>query len=332
MKKYRYVTVHYRRLLREDGDFPPTSLANLINDALNFKHESKKRVREDWNLRTEKSTEDQVRFINNVHLNSDYVFGNICIFSMNEMGLMINTQPSDSKAELDITDIELDEGIALLQGIAYWLVVGDHCYIVQHQRLNTKALEEYFTWLFQQTSCIANSQKVILQSEFDISNFGNDIGEVKTIEIGGYMSEPARAKLDTSEQFHVVGNKWHPLNKAKGIIESLFGKMETQKLVDTLPSEAHLGVQVRIGYITNKQNIDRAALKTIATSLRNIEDGDIKIHGSDGIINGDSARLSQSMNINLVRENSTLLDFKDAESKMWECHCNLLKSGKIEDK
>ena len=42
------------------------------------------------------------------------------------------------------------QGNEYLKGAAYWLAVGDHCYVVQHSAVRVKAVEEYLTWLLRE--------------------------------------------------------------------------------------------------------------------------------------------------------------------------------------
>ena len=55
------------------------------------------------------------------------------------------------------------------------MVIGDHCYILQHARVRTKALEDYLTWLLRDATTTIGGN-VTLQATFDVASVGDDLG------------------------------------------------------------------------------------------------------------------------------------------------------------
>ena len=71
-------------------------------------------------------------------------------------------------------------------------------------------------------------------------------------------------------------------------------------------------------------------MQRVATSARNLDDGEVKIHSKDGTIQRNEARLHEDMQFNLVRKNSALLDLADARNQLLAVHQRFLDDGKIE--
>jgi hypothetical protein len=115
----------------------------------------------------------------------------------------------------------------------------------------------------------------------------------------------------------------------KKILIDLLGEVGAQKIIDAMPSEAALEVRVNISYRATRRKIAKEFMSSLATGLRNMAEGEIRIRGRDGEIKGEDARLSQDMNVKKVREASSLLDLEDALKQMLEVHRRFLYDGKI---
>jgi hypothetical protein len=227
-----------------------------------------------------------------------------------------------------------------LHGIAYWMAIGDHFYQIQHVAMQTKASEEYLTWLLRdQSQVIGATQYVELQAEFDRAQVGNDLGDVKSIEVGGLVPEtivpeppPHGSKTVATDvvTHQSLGEKvaagW---GKAKSVLDSLLGEIEADKLVAQMPADAALEVTVNIGYRAKKRKFQKEFMKSLASGLRNAPDGELRVRGADGEIKGDDARLSADMPIKKMSESSNLLDIPHVIEQILEVHRRFLHDGKI---
>jgi hypothetical protein len=340
--------IHYRKLRRENGIFPTQTLSSKISEALNQKKNGVA-IGADVSLRVADVPrgEGYKRLFNDTYKTADLVFGDICLFSPGQMQSLLRLTSSDEQptlaevmSALEIEERKAPEGREYLHAIAYWLAIGDHFYLIQHIALQSKALEEYLTWLLRdQAKVISKDHCVILDSSFDRSQVGDDLGDISSIEVGGFVPETvyedvSKSRKDIqSTEIETVEEvapktvaKW---DKAKRILIALFGEIETAKLIKEIPSQASLEVTVNIGYRSTKRKISKEFMGNIASGLRNAPDGELRIKGKNGIIKGEDARLSMDMSIKKMSENSGLLDLNHALEQMLEVHRRFLHDGKI---
>jgi hypothetical protein len=220
------------------------------------------------------------------------------------------------------------------------MAIGDHFYQIQHVAMQTKASEEYLTWLLRdQSKVIGVDQYVELQAEFDRAQVGNDLGDVRSIEVGGLVpetivpevpSQGPKVLVTDTETHQSLGEKvaagW---GKAKDVLNSLLGEIEADKLIAKMPADAALEVTVNIGYRAKKRKFQKEFMKNLASGLRNAPDGELRVRGSDGEIKGDDARLSADMSIKKISEASNLLDIPNVIEQILEVHRRFLHDGKI---
>jgi hypothetical protein len=285
------------------------------------------------------------RLLNDSHNGDGYVFGDICLFSPGQLQALLELSADEDHLSLEevlqawsIAEKKAPDGTEYLHAIAYWLAIGDHFYQIQHVSLQAKAMEEYLTWLLRdQSKVIKPDHYVELQAEFDRAQVGDDLGDVRAIEIGGLVPEtvhdepPAvRERVVDVEATETLGEKLvRRFDAAKQILIDLLGHVEAQKIIDSMPPEAALEVTVNIGYRARRRKIEKEFMVNLATGLRNIPDGEIRVRGRDGEIKGDDARLSADMSVKKVRAESSLLDLGDALRQMLEVHRRFLHDGRI---
>ena len=338
--------IHYRRVMRENNAFPNETLSDRISAALNKTLSDGTTVRGKPENRVCTIGQDAKRTLNNFHIGDGDVFGTICAFTPNEMQALLkivgdHEQPKQEELSKvleawDIAEKAAPEGHAYLHGIAYWLAIEDHFYVIQHTALQSKAMEEYLTWLLRdKAGVIASHQSVHLQVVFDRGQLSED--DLSAIHIGGLMPRVAEQSPDGTqtrvvevEELESVGDKVKAtFGKAKQIIEDLLGPIEAGRIIEAMPPEAVLEVSVSIGYKATKRKLRKAFMSELASGLRNMADGEIKVIGKSGVAKGDDARLSMDMNIEKVSGNSSLLDLEDARSQMIEVHRRFIHDGKL---
>ena len=332
MPATRYATVHYRKLASEEE--LPMPLAEAIASAL-MVPEDGIQYGESWSQRVETMQTDppQSRFINNVHSDGPTIFGTMCAYTSTQMQALIRT--SAQTRDVDISDAPAPQGNDYLHGIAYWLIIGNHCYVVQHPRVTSKALEEYLTWLLHKTSFIQTTQDIILRSDFDLASVGGDPDDIVGLQIGGLVPETVvgddRMTTSEVEVRRSLSEMKATFSAAKEVIASMVGELRAAKIIDDVPSGAALDVTVDIGYRSKRRKIDRSMLQDIGMQLRNLSDGEVKVRGRNGSTHGDDARLHMKMPFKLVRENSSLLDLDHCRSQLRKVHDRFAEDGKIKD-
>lgn len=341
--------IHYRRLRRDNGQFPSETLSAKVSQALNTSKGSS-RISDSVRHRITEVPrgEGYRRLLNDFHEAEEFVFGDICLFSPGQMQALLQLSADPTHPTLDevmkawaIQESKAPAGHEYLHGIAYWLAIGDHFYQIQHVTLQAKAMEEYLTWLLRdQSGVISADHYVELQAEFDRDQVGSDLGDVRSIEIGGLVPETVRPALPPVpavpgrvievETHESLGDKiatgW---GKARKIMDDLFGPVEAEKLIESIPPDASLEVTVNIGYRATRRKFGKEFMGNIASGLRNAPDGELRVRGRDGEIKGDDARLSADMTVRKMSDTSSLLDLESALGQMLEVHRRFLHDGKI---
>jgi hypothetical protein len=97
-----------------------------------------------------------------------------------------------------------------------------------------------------------------------------------------------------------------------------------QKLLESVPDDAKLEVDVHIGYRTRKRSISRAPMQE---ALRNLPEGEITAVGRDGRMVGGDIRLSHRVS---VLKSGSLLDPQDVIRALREAHKYFVDNGKID--
>ena len=341
MRDVRYAMVHYRKLVRKGaGIASGKTLSRAIREALDGQHHSGERYKENWRHRLTLSPDDsnQQRLANDVHTDAATAFGNLCVFTPGDLQSLIDPAAT-SGSSASVGELIAPGGNEYLKGMAYWLIVGDHCYIVQHVAVRTRALEEYLTWLLREAQAVSPQGTIVLQTAFDAASVGGDLDNVHSIEIGGLAPEtiedddagaPRSVALTAEvEERKTLGRERAPFGKAMNIVSELLGPLAAEEILAKVPTEAALEVMVNIGYRAKRRKMDRTTMGELATRLRNIDDGEVTVRGKDGRVRGDSVWLQQQMPFKLVRANGNLLDLKDARNQLIKVHRRFLEDGKI---
>jgi hypothetical protein len=277
-------------------------------------------VRDNWRHRVADHPTDTAfkRLANNILIEDDFVFGNLCVYSPGNLQAMLQLSGDDHRdlaevlSELGVREAPAPEGHEFLHGMAYWLVTGDHVLAIQHQSLQVKALEEYFGWLLAERSGgFKNGSQIILKTVFDRNAVGGDLGEIKEVQVGGVVhprvAESTGDVVEIDKQTS-LGERTARFGKAREILESILGIDEADNLLRKMPEEAALEVAVRFSYRSKKRKLSRQALSDLAVGLRNLPDGEVTTSGKHGKSKGDDVRLSMARSVPLLAEGSTLLD------------------------
>ncbi|MFL9503009.1 hypothetical protein ACJMQP_23370 [Rhodopseudomonas palustris] len=336
--------VHYRRFDPTQGGWAKGTLQSLLANALGHKLASGLTVNDDWSARTlPVPGEPQLkRFAHNISVASTDIAGTMCLFSPNDWApVLIREGTGSAHKSLDeaLREVEIAErppldGEDYLRGVAYWLVVGDHLFVVQHTSIQTKAFEEYFKMLFDMTGVTTESETFGLKAVFNKTVVGGDLDEIMAVEVGGILSHGLPEIISTEakivEEQETIGRTTSRFEKALDVLKAVFGEPDAERILRDIPEEAELEVDVRFGYKTRRRGVSRAALADIARSARNLPDGEVTAFGRDGKQIGDDLRLSLPMPFELLREHGALLDLEDARTQLMRVYQRFIEDGKIE--
>jgi hypothetical protein len=127
---------------------------------------------------------------------------------------------------------------------------------------------------------------------------------------------------------------------AKAILRELLGgDANVASLMNAVPADAELNVQVHIGYKTKKRKVDRVALRQLETGLRNLPDSQLQIKSKGARVSADGTiRLHHNASIRLIKTQDgdnqiigTLLDPADVLRATIEAYTNFVANGKIQE-
>ena len=330
------ITVHYRRLEDVTGSFNGNTLEQALRKALDHKIDGDV-LAEHWKLRAWQENQDKgTLLINQYHDGGGYYFGDLTHYSSGHMQALIKN--AGDAAVLDVEQQTAPEGREYVHSLMYWLVIGNHAFVIQSTSLRTKSLEDYFTWLLKTNSgVIDDNGQVILQVDFDPGQVGGDLEDINKIVVGGVAVEPElqaprgammaeETKYIDQEQQHTLAQKRGWRDKAKQVLNAIMSsEADVDKLVESVPDGASLEVAVHVSYKTRgKKEISKAPMRQ---ALRNLPEGEITAYGKRGKMDGKDIRLSYPASI---LTQGSLLDPEDVSRALLEAYQYFVNNGKIE--
>lgn len=342
--------IHYRRLMRENNNFPGQTLSDRIAAALNADggdgHAIRSRVQH--RIVEVAGQPGYQRALNNYEITGEYVFGTTCLFAPGQMQALLRLSADAAQPELaevleayEIAEQAAPAGHEYLHGLSYWLAKDDHFYQIQSITLQSGAMEQYLTWLLSQKSkVIGADQFVQLQAVFDRAMLNED--EPNFIQVGGIVPETIRmtppveaapdvpAEVVETEEREKLGGGALSWAKSREILNDLYGAVKAQELIDAVPDEASLEVLVSIGYRAKKRKLQKAFMRDLAAGLRNLPDGEVTVRSKNGTSKGVDARIFQDLGVKKLDGGSGLLDLVDARDQMLEAHRRFLHDGDIQ--
>ena len=77
-------------------------------------------------------------------------------------------------------------GTKYVRGLAYFLAIGPHLFFIRTQSLTPEHIRAYIEWLLKtQPGGLGSGDSISLESKFDKSVVGGNIGEIKALKVGG---------------------------------------------------------------------------------------------------------------------------------------------------
>lgn len=341
------VTIHYRKFSRAASIQQP--LEELIRRAMNT-DDGGVRIQSRYLARLLTVGNDSY-FINTYTDGAGtipLVFGDILHFTKGHLQALCQTA-DQTAASVPVQQMKAPEQSEYVHSQMFWMVKGDHAFIVQSMSLRTAEFEQYLDWLLKtRTSNLASDHFIILDAKFDADAVGGDLGDIQEIVVGGVATPaPTVPDQEVVEQERVVtqggqidtGRRAGWATATAILRELLGGDANVESLMRAVPADAELNVQVHIGYQTKKRKIDRVALKQLETGLRNLPDSQLQVKSKGARLASDGTiRLHHNASIRLVKSQDgdsqligTLLDPVDVLRAMVEAHSNFVANGKIQE-
>ena len=349
------VTIHYRKFSRPTG--LRNTLEDLIRSAMDSTDGNGHRIRDRYLSRTRTAATDNffINFFSDGRDGTPLVFGDILHFTKGHLQALCTTANQDAPM-VPVQQMRAPAQSEYVHSQMFWMVKGDHAFVLQSQSLKTGEFEEYLDWLLKTcTNKLQATHNVVLDAKFDAQAVGGDLGDIQEIIIGGVAATPSLTVADqaasgavetiseervVTQQEQIDTGRRTGFAAAKEILSVLLGgDANVSSLLSAVPEDAELNVQVHIGYQTKRRKVNRTALKHLETGLRNLPDSQLQVRTKGANLASDGTiRLHHSASIKLLKAQDgdsqiigSLLDPFDVLRAMFEAYSTFLGNGKIQE-
>jgi hypothetical protein len=278
------------------------------------------------------------------------VFGEMCLVQSDGFQALLelkaaNVQTSNiTMAEIfNLQERSAPHNSQFIRGMVYWLTIGNHLFFVKTQSMTAENLRQYIDWLLKvRSSVLASSVEMNLQAEFDRSQLGGDIGEIKSLRVRGsaipISVQNAAKASDASTKFsqrvretarHII-DKSVAFEQAMPVLRALVGEKRAKSLVDSLGPNEYLAVDAQVKVRGRRTEESRDQMQKLASELADLTDGKVQVEGKDGKLSDEDAILRTRMPFNLPHEGSNFLDFDNVSDQLQEVYTRFVKDRKIE--
>jgi len=341
------VTIHYRKFTRPAT--LPHTLEELVRRAMSTTVDGAQ-VKNRYLARLFTMATDNY-FINTYHDvagATPLVFGDILHFTSGHLQALCQTA-DQSAASVPVQQMKAPEQSEYVHSQMFWMLKDDHAFVIQSMSLRTAEFEQYLDWLLKtKTTHLPGGQPVVLDARFDVDAVGGDLGDIQEIIVGGVASpaptvagEEMVGERVTEVTHHgqIDTGRRAGWDTARAILRELLGgDANVASLMQAVPADAELNVQVHIGYQTKKRKVDRVALRQLETGLRNLPDSQLQVRGRSGSIASDGKiRMHHNASIKLLKAQygdsqliGSLLDPTDVLRGMVEAYATFVANGKIQ--
>lgn len=356
MASKKPVTIHYRKFSRPPGS--RDTLEQLVRTAMNsLDGSAAHRLRDRYLSRLFASGSDNL-FINiyeDTTGQTQFVFGDVLHFTRGHLQALCQTADPDA-ALVPVQQMQAPAQSEYVHSQMFWMIKGDHVFVIQSMSLRTAEFESYLGWLLQtKTSVFPAQHSIVLAARFDLGAVGGDLEDIKEIIVGGVAQRPPTTNESSSAHSpettelresevvstgNVDATRTTEWSTARNVLRELLGgDANVESLLSSVPADAELSVQVHIGFQTRKKKIDRVALKHLETGLRHLPDGQVEVRAKGQRVASDgSVRLHYDAGISLVRAQvgdsqliGSLLDPFDVRRAMVEAYSHMVANGKIQE-
>lgn len=348
----KQVTIHYRKYDRNGAAAGP-SLEQMIRHALNAAAPNSAPagalVRQLASARMMTVGEDN--YFINLYAESGpaqqpLVFGDIIHFTTGHLQALF--QMVQGAATLPVQQMPAPAQSEYVHSQMFWMVKGDHVFVIQSMSLRTDMLESYLAWLLISTGQIAHGTPILLAARFDEEVIGGDLNDIKEVIVGGVAAPlpeeraaQARRELgrEVVQEQNLNAGAAAGWAQAREILSTLLGgDANVTRVMSSIPEDADLHVQVHIGYKTRRRQISRAGLRQLEMGLRNLPDSQLQVRAKNTNVSADgTVRLHHNASIKLVKVRNgnnevigSLLDPADTVRAMYEAYTVFLNNGKIQ--
>lgn len=353
----KQVTIHYRKFNRDAGGYPAMTLEGMVRAAMHTQVGGI-RLANSYALRVQSIGDDNF-FVNTyadvANDGEPLVFGDVIHFTKGHLQALFHVadQPTPQASVRQMPAPALSEYV---HSQMFWMVKGDHVFVIQSMSLKTEQWENYLKWLLSTKSNILPAHlAVVLSAKFDRELDGGDLDDIQEIVVGGVAAPspapadagapgtevpPAVVERDVEAAGGIDTGRQASWAQARSILATLLGgDANVNQFMAGVPADADLRVEVHIGYKTRRRQISRTALRQLETGLRNLPDSQLQVKSKGASRAADgSIRLHHNASVRLIRAQAgetemigSLIDPADALRAMYEGYNVFVNNGKIVD-
>ena len=246
------------------------------------------------------------------------------------------------------------------------MAIEDHFYLIQSQSIQTRAMENYFSWLFQEYGLTEDNERVVFQTSLDQDVVGGDLEDIISVNVGGVSGRfeqnideqvdtryfPGPLELSATNDEKLRRQQIGRTTIGKELWKCLSQLIPEQKRLEELEKNflqlrqvdpaAEIGANLEF-FVTMKKRSESSrearkhALQSISNGLRDLPEGTLVLKGKDGVLKNGELTLKCPRNIKLApppdnapnNANSSLLDVEDTFKQMLIVHDRYIEDKKI---
>ena len=337
--------IHYKRAVIEGGT---SSLQDLLLSALHFN----KPEAVASNRREVINQEDNsCRLINGHTIYNGVFFGQLVFFESGKSQTFISLDDTAKSYSLGSLTSDLLKNVTtekeaeslkqeFVDSILYFGVLDNHVVLLQSSALRARELETHLAWFLGTcTSSIPATSVFVLKDKPSEHTFQkierNPVRSVKigapvgSIEDTANLAQPSTPVLSEHKPVEAKSLRWVPKGMGVDVVRALLGAgfFDNMKLEDAL-DDSNLKVSLEITYLRKTTSNGQKMLDQIATSLRHMDDNDVRIElQGGGTLQGNDLRLSGPISVKTV---NGLVDESDLYHQMHAWLVSKIQSDEIE--
>lgn len=274
---------------------------------------------------------------------SSAVFGEMCL--IHPTGVQALLQLTAQKHQLssltlaeiyDLTEKGAPKGMQYVRGLAYFLAVGNHLFFIRTQSLTPTHIQSYIDWLLKAApGAVPPAAPIQLESKFDRSVMGGNIGEIKALKVSGPTFPQMLVTPATEEQVkerattRKVAEKFVQFNQAYEVAKAVLGEAKAKSLAESLGPKERLVVDAAVKVRGTRTETSKARLKSLASELDSLTEGKITVEGKDGKFEDKDVILRTNMPFELDKPGTSLLNFDNVADQLQKVYVRFVEDGKI---
>lgn len=261
---------------------------------------------------------------------SSAVFGEMCLIHNNGVQALLKLEAekhqlsSITMAEIySLMESGAPTGTRYVRGLAYFLAIGQHIFFIRTQSLTPEHIRTYIEWLLKtQPGGLGSSDSISLESKFDKSVVGGNIGEIKALKVGGpsfpQMTVQPTNDKETKERATTrkIAEKFVQFDQAFNLAKALLGDSNARKLAESLGPKERLVVDATVKVRGTRTEESKAKMKDLASQLDGLTEGKITVEGKDGKMQDKDVILRTNMPFAIEKDGSSLLDFDNVADQL----------------